>query len=326
MQDLVNEIKKQDPTFEYNDEDVAMRVFEWYHGKNPHGFDMDFIENELNTKGYCVIENVLNSDEINTAKQQLYEWQKTIPNHDKFHNDMDPHGIYKFHNAGHTQHAWELRLNEKVQSIYEYMWKTKELVVSFDGACYIPKSCRKRDNIWTHTDQAPSNPHRCYQGFVALTSNEERTLVVYEGSHHYHSEYFQEHGCKDEKSNWQRINYDVLESMAESKRILKVPAGSLVLWDSRTFHQNQYGKPDSEERFVQYICYLPKNDFRNSTCIQNKRKKYFDEMRTTSHWPYPIKVNGLQPQTYGDKSRVIDYSALKRPKLDHLYDKIARVI
>ena len=34
------------------------------------------------------------------------------------------------------------------------------------------------------------------------------------------------------------------------KVVLNIPAGSLVLWDSRTFHQNQYGKPNSEERIV----------------------------------------------------------------------------
>ena len=41
-----------------------------------------------------------------------------------------------------------------------------------------------------------------------------------------------------------------------------------------------------------------------------KRQKYFIEKRTTSHWAYPVKVNGLQPQTYGKKELLIDYSKL----------------
>ena len=42
--------------------------------------------------------------------------------------------------------------------------------------------------------------------------------------------------------------------------------------------------------------------------MKRKRVKYFNDRRTTSHWPCPINVNGEQPQTYGDKSRLIDYS------------------
>ena len=48
------------------------------------------------------------------------------------------------------------------------------------------------------------------------------------------------------------------------RRVLHVPAGSLVIWDSRTFHQNQYGAPNSEERLVQYVCFLPKNHPKNT--------------------------------------------------------------
>ena len=102
----------------------------------------------------------------------------------------------------------------------------------------------------------------------------------------------------------------------KKKRILEVPAGSLVLWDSRTFHQNQYGESESEERMVQYVCYLPKKHPLNSKAMQKKRLKYFQEQRTTSHWPYPIKVNGLQPRTYGDNSKNIDYTTLIKPNLD----------
>jgi len=59
------------------------------------------INRELQTKGYCVIPDVLSSEEVNNIKQLFYKWQKTIPNHDKIHNQIDPHGIYKFHNVGH---------------------------------------------------------------------------------------------------------------------------------------------------------------------------------------------------------------------------------
>ena len=54
-----------------------------------------------------------------------------------------------------------------------------------------------------------------------------------------------------------------------------------------------------------------------------KREKYFEELRTTSHWPYPIKVNSLQPQTYGNKEMEIDYTKLNKPDLSK-YMKIIK--
>ena len=39
-----------------------------------------------------------------------------------------------------------------------------------------------------------------------------------------------------------------------------------------------------------------------------KRQKYFTDKRTTSHWAYPVKVNGQQPQNYGDAKLKINYS------------------
>ena len=283
------------------------------------------IRAELDSKGYCIIPNVISSEEINEAKRLFYTWQKTVPNHDKLHNIIDPHGIYKYHQVGHQEHAWYIRTRPKVIEIYKKIWGCDDLVVSFDGTCYISKDMKKKDNIWTHTDQAPNSKGlQCYQGFVALTSNKERTLVVYEGSHLYHEKYFEEKGINNSK-NWQLIDRETLAEMSTKKKALNVAAGSLVLWDSRTFHQNQYGAPGSEERIVQYVCYLPKNDKKNTKSQQDKRLRYFKELRTTSHWPYPIKVNGLQPQTFGNRHRNIYYNTLKAPNLER-FDTIIKTL
>ena len=169
------------------------------------------------------------------------------------------------------------------------------------------------------------NRRQFNQGLVALTDNKERTLVVYEGTHNYHEKYFEEKNIKSSKK-WQLIDHDKLTELREIEKVLEVPAGSLVLWDSRTFHQNQYGAPGSEERIVQYVCFMPKNVPENTTAMQAKRKKYFDTRRTTSHWPYPIKVNGLQPQTYGDQSKLIDYSKLTPPNLERFMCEIEKII
>lgn len=267
----------------------------------------------LRELGYCIVPNVINNDEIDEAKKLFFEWKNKIPNIDKIHDTIDPHGIFKFHQIGHQKHAWYLRTRQNIINIFKSIWNTDNLVVSFDGCCYINKNLNKKDTIWTHTDQASNNSDlQCYQSFISLTDNEERTLIVYERSHLYHKEYFK--NKKKSSKRWNLIDHDVLEKLKDTKKILKVNKGSLVIWDSRTFHQNQYGKPNSEERLVQYICYLPKDNKLNTKNEQTKRLKYFNEKRTTSHWPYKIKVNSLQPQTYGDDSRLIDYDNL--PKID----------
>ena len=265
-------------------------------------------------------------EEINTAKEMFASWQKSVPNLDKLHMNIDPHGIYKFHEVGHQRHAWYIRTRPAIQDIFKFVWNTDELVVGFDGSAYIPKSLSKKDNCWTHVDQAPNKKGLlCYQGIVPLTTNKERTLVVYEGSHLIYEDFCKEHNL-DHGKNWQKIDPKYLEKIADKKRVLHIQAGSLVLWDSRTFHQNQYGAPNSEERIVQYVCYLPKNHLKNNKAMQKKRLKYFKEKRTTSHWPYPIIVNGKQPQTWGDESKKINYDELPPIDLTDMMDEINKLL
>jgi hypothetical protein len=93
----------------------------------------------------------------------------------------------------------------------------------------------------------------------------------------------------------------------------------MVFWDSRTFHQNQSGKAVDgflEERLVIYVCFLPRS--KDTKAQAKKRLKYFEERRVTSHWPYPLHVNGKQPRTWGDKSKLIDYTKLVPPDLSGL--------
>ena len=286
------------------------------------------IREEINIKGFCIVPNILTQEECNTAYNMFHEWKNTITDHDYIHTAVDPHGIYKYHRAGHTKHAWYIRTRPSVQNIFKEFWGTDHLIVSYDGCCYIPKNVNKRDKNWTHSDQSPiTEGLQCIQGFVALTSNEQRTFVAYEGTHEIHQQFFKDRNIQNSK-NWNRIPDADIEEMSEQRRALHVPAGSLVLWDSRTFHRNQYGKPFSEERLVQYVCYLPKNHPKNTQNMHKKRVKYFQEQRTTSHWPVPVRVNALHPQTYGNNRNNIDYTNIPLTNLQEetFYDDILKLI
>ena len=284
---------------------------------------------ELHEKGYVIIEDVLSDKDIEYCKEEFRKWRSSL--YEGVEN-IPSHGIYKHHNVGHTRYAWYIRTRPAVQDVFKKVWSCDDLIVSFDGSCYISKDMKRKDTCWTHTDQAPtSHGLQCYQGFVSLTSNEERTFVVYEGTHKLHKEYFERKG-NTSKVNWQRIDKEDVIDMEDRKRILKVPAGAMVLWDSRVFHQNQYGEP-GEERMIQYVCFLPKSHPKNTASMQKKRLKYFMNRRTTSHWPAPIYVNGLQPQVYGDESKKIDYEKLKEKQdacgvtdLTEFVDDIMKII
>ena len=154
---------------------------------------MNYIRNELEEKGYIILPEILTPTEIKEAKNEFYNWKNKIPYHDTFHDYFEGNGIYKYHEVGHQRFAWLIRTNPRVQNIFKYLWKCQDLIVSFDGACYMDVNTSREDKHWTHTDQAPNKRGLyCYQGLVSLTDNKERTLVVYEGSHKLHQKYFEE--------------------------------------------------------------------------------------------------------------------------------------
>jgi ectoine hydroxylase-related dioxygenase (phytanoyl-CoA dioxygenase family) len=287
---------------------------------------LEQIKQDLEDNGYAIVLNVLTDAEREEYTSEFMSWYNNTNNLKKMHNVIGPHGIFKFHEVGHQRFAWLCRSHPKVVEIFKYLWKTDKLVASFDGSCYFPKDTSKKDKCWTHTDQSSDKKGvHCYQGLVSLTSNKERTLVVYEGSHKLHEKYFAELDITD-KNNFCIIQQEYINSIQDKKRVLNIPAGSLVIWDSRTFHQNQYGSPGCEERIVQYVSYLPKEHKSNSVSMQKKRLLYYNNRRTTTHWAYPIRVNSLQPQSYGNKELKIDYSTLQKPDLSGLEEKIKDLI
>ena len=122
-----------------------------------------------------------------------------------------------------------------------------------------------------------------------------------------------------------------LEKIGHTKQILDVKKGDLVIWDSRTFHQNTCGSLTcEEERLVQYLCYLPKNATRNTCEQQEIRRNAFDNLRTTNHWPYLMATVPEQPMSYNfcnpDDPIFIDYESLPVPNLEDLKEKIEELL
>ena len=246
---------------------------------------------ELEEKGYAVVK-VLTEEKVRTASKLFYDWKNTVE------NDVSINTEYGMIKEGHQKHNWFIKTDPDVQAVFKKLWNTDDLVTGFDGCCWIPKEFNAIDTCWTHTDQAAAKKGlHCFQGFVSLTANTERTFVVYEGSHLLHETYMKDRGLTGSK-NWRLIDPEYLKDL--KRVVVKVDAGDMVLWDSRTFHQSQYGK--NEERLVQYVSFLPRNHEGNTPGQQRQRLKYFKIRRTTTHWPYPLCVNKKEPFLDADLS------------------------
>lgn len=278
---------------------------------------------ELEEKGYTIIPDVLNEEELQQALTYFYTWLNSDP---QIKNHNSSHGIIQHYEVGHQQYAWYIRTRPGVQSFFKAFYKTDDLVVSYDGSCYMPQDLSRKDRSWIHVDQGfADSSFKCLQAFVSLTTNENRTFVVYEGSHKLHSKYAVEKDLLHVKKNWIKIDTDYLDKIADTKKILNVKAGSMVIWDSRSFHSNQYGNI-AEERIVQYVSYLPRHNKKLTPKMQEKRQKYFFERRTTSHWAYPLKANSLQPDRRDKSKPPIDYSRLQPPNLLSMMDEIQKLV
>jgi len=292
--------------------------------------DMNEIKKNFEEKGYVVIPNIITNEEIIEYINEFNKWMDSIPNSDYLHSIIHYHGIFKYFQVGHQRFAWLMRTNEKIINVFKALWDTDELVVSFDGCCYYPSNSNNLSSYWIHSDQSPLKKNLCcIQSFISLTSNKEKTFLVYEGSHKLHEHHTNTYNIQS-NSDWYPINQDYVKNIEHTKKILHVEAGSLVLWDSRTFHQNTCANPNSkEERLVQYLCYLPKNNKNNTTEMTEFRMACFNNLRTTNHYPYPISCVPLQPNAYNyynHENINIDYSKIKKPYLNDLLDKIYKLL
>jgi len=281
----------------------------------------EWIRYELRTKGYVLVPNVLSKEEVAEYKGDFHNLLAKNEQISELHPKTGVHGIFKYGPFAQSLMRSKIVTHEKVIGLFESLYGTKSLVTSQDGCAYIPADAPAKDKtVWTHVDQAPSsyevvdeaamtereeyeNGKKCVQGFVSLTENRQRTFRIYPKSHLETRKWFLRTG-KTGTHNWHKLEKE--ELVGKEYKDLHVPAGAAVLWDSRSWHQNT-NKSTGEERLVVYVCMLPRENAANTSKQAEKRLKYFEDKRITSHWPYTVHVNGSQPQTYGDNTMLIDY-------------------
>jgi len=113
----------------------------------------------------------------------------------------------------------------------------------------------KTDDGWLHTDQNPVHEKDFVrlQGILTFTESKGESgggFLCLPGFHHQWKEYCQE----------PHPDEDVCPFTTPSdprQEQISVPAGSLIIWDSRLPHANFPNLSPTQFRFVQYITYYP---------------------------------------------------------------------
>ncbi len=312
------------------------------------------LNNYLNQNGVAVIPNVLEQKECIQYRNRIWAELKYVMK-DKFDIEKPEtwrefYKLYPLHSMllqhfslGHMQPIWDIRQNEKVCEVFCKIWncKKEDLIVSFDGlSIHLPPEDTRKGwfrKQWFHTDQSPKKEGRhCVQGMITLypVRENDATLAVLEKSHQFHKNFFdekefEEGESKETTGDWYKLEegeYDYFEEKNCQKNAVLASEGSMILWDSRTFHQGKepnLNRDDKNFRMVIYICMMRRDSASDKVLL--KKRKAFEELRVTNHWANNPKLFPKTPRTYGGE--LPELNQIHQPVLNKLgrrlvgYDK-----
>lgn len=296
----------------------------------------------LEEDGVQVFKNVFTPSETLDLQDKFWVWlyfktkytdRPVIKGHVSTYKSLfeffPKHGmLFQHWDFGHNILSWIVRQNQNIIDIFSGIWKTYKLLVSYDGIS-ISLPCENTNRGWSkgkewfHTDQSfQRNSFECVQGLVNIfdVNRGDATFRFLRKSHKLHGE-FQKKFQITHSSDWclltpEQKQFYIDKLGRDSDICVQAPAGSLVLWDSRTIHQGmepQKGRKQKAIRCTPYVCMTPAA-FASQEELK-KRIKYFEERRTCNHWPHKIKVFPKVPRTYGKPVPRVDKDELVETEL-----------
>lgn len=297
----------------------------------------------LDNHGFVILTNVLDKDVAAEYKKEFEKWQATIPHHNSVQQHLNKYGTYRYHHAGHARHAWMIRCNPHIQKVFQLIHNTSNLITSLEGGCYVggvgPQANQAINAQYSASVQKSINSTiECIQGMASLTANSKNTMVMYAKSHksfHQHFERKQQERINQnlDVKKWKAQHHHTIDEVDTAGFIrvaLDIPIGSLVLWNSRTFHSIHMdiviNTSHINVRIGQPVCFLPQQHKKNSEAMKKKRLNYLETLRTTTHSPYPIHVHPLQPNLKLYPRLEINYDRLQKPVLDDLMADILKIV
>ncbi|CAH1791153.1 unnamed protein product [Owenia fusiformis] len=252
----------------------------------------------LAEKGWAIIENALDHADcdryVNKYKQWLQHVKKVeggFPENYK--------SLLTEYRSGHMEPSWEIRL--KVKPLFAKLWGTDKLLSSFDVAAIgrPPEEgateFQTEGSHWLHCDQSAERIGlHGYQGAVYLETADEDDWCfhVLEGSHGYHTDFYDEHpqhinnSIKQTYHNLTNDEVTWYKNKGAVEKRIGVPKGGLLLWDSRTIHANALPikgrKHPKRWRYILIVAMLPAI-WTNEGDLATKQESY-EKMYNTGHW------------------------------------------
>lgn len=298
----------------------------------------------LNTHGVAIIPGILDQNECEKSKDGMWnmfehvskEWEVPMNRNNleswKEIEKLHPYRnmLLHFFQVGHSQFVWDLRQNKKIVDVFSNIWKTDpaDLLVSFDGlSVNLPPEVTgvgwKGDQPhWLHVDQSYNTPgFQCVQGFVTPyeVCEGDATFVFLDGSHRYFKDVRDVFNITkvNEFTMLEEKHIDYYKSRGCVEKRLTCPAGSLILWDSRTIHCNMNAEESREKQNIRcavYLSYSPRN-----SCIQSdildRKITLFENRIMTSHHANRTRAFPPLPYEYDES---IEMTSFPIPELSSL--------
>ena len=289
---------------------------------------------DLNAKGYAVIPSLFTEKECLAFKEMVWDFLEGIG----LERDMDyakmkatqlpphAHGIMTNYRMNHAKPFRELRVHPKILAVHSMLNGSSCLTSSLDRVnCKFPGRTYRSKDRWPHVDQNARNLGLRYvQSYITFNAcNEESPQNrFYEGSHLIFEEYFKDRRTSKTGDAWLRLSLEDRLSVEEEYKCPLVkpncPAGSMVLWDSRTIHDPDEGTNFEDGRLVAYHCYTKCFPGMGET-FKTKKKNAFSTCRSTPHAPYPQTLFPSSVRTY-DKPKG-PYDEIPTSKLGYAVSK-----
>ncbi len=242
-------------------------------------------------------------------------WETTFPIHNRL-------GIFSGP-AGQIQTMWDLRQDPRIVAIFAQIWNTEDLIVSMDGLSFMcPTEIREGYfDRWLHVDQAilvrednAAHNNNPPIGFISESFLKTKPFTIqgqflfedsFEGDGGFycipksHLKFPEFASQLETIEAMKGIGSKFLQHFFENNKDesgnpycmkhITAPRGSLILWDSRTVHWNQFPNKDRlgsdlpKVRMVGYLCYVPRS--RLTQQDRDLRRKAFEMGVSTGHNP-----------------------------------------
>ena len=232
-------------------------------------------------------------------------------------------GAGLFHGFGwrHAQYVWDVRSKEKIVTTFAKIFGTEDLIVSIDGAycgltpLWADGMYRGRHNL--HCEQRYSrNDFELVQSWVTANPVKvgDGTLRILQGSHRFHGEFRKAFSTgRHLNTNWHVLTAEQVrwyEARGCADLCLLAPAGSHVLWDSRTVHCGQLALPRDtlppslrqeprSPRNVVYVSMVPAS-WADEQCMKVRRLMFDGDSANTpimsGHRPHQMKLFVTDPE------------------------------